>query len=435
MFPLKQKKSKKIYKKSLKLQKNNRFKSIKCERTMDNPSFITFGCWNKKICNLKSPDNNVSKVMNKINKLCNSTYPKPSFIVVAGDNYYPEITKVELTGEKIKTIKESELKSGFDCLFDIYQKHKIPIDLIAGNHDLVHTDKYRINYIDPSENGLERDKCFITNSEINLANFPVNSFSLCNYRLFGRNNHTLVLMIDSNIYNESILDIKDCFIYLLQTTIKNFNNDKELLDKLERIKTEFNTADEQLKLKSTKKEDKEQIEERLKYMLHDFQVYCIQSILKKINKKQIKNVVVIAHHPLVYYKVKSKSKKEERPQMLFANSDYIILCKNIYDYFNKDTQLFYNSADLHLYQEGYITLKSHLDDEIQVRQYIAGTGGNTLEDQFVELSDLPKNNYQCVNINGMNVGYKMTNTIKSNGFLHWNEDIKNKKLSIKFIKA
>ena len=431
MYPLKPKKSKKIYNKSLKIQKSKRCKSIKREQTIYNPSFITFGCWNKNICNLKSLESNVSKVMNKINKLCITTYPKPSFIVIAGDNYYPEIKTDELTQKKTKTIKEFVLKSGFDCLLDIYQKHKIPIDLIAGNHDLVHTDNYNINYIDPSENGLERNKCFITNSEINLANFPVNSFSLCNYRLFGRNNHTLVLMIDSNIYNEKILDIKDCLIYLLQTTIKKFKNDKSLMDKLEIIKTECNTVDEQLE--TIKKEDIEQIEERLKYMFHDFQLDCIQSIFKKINKNQIKNVVLIAHHPLVYYKVKSKSKKAESPQISLAHGDYITLCKNIYNYFNKDTQLFYNSADLHLYQEGYISLKSHLDDEIHIRQYIAGTGGNTLEDKYVELRDLPDDGYQSVNINGMNVGYKMTNTIKSNGFLHWNEDIQNKKLSIKFI--
>ena len=90
---------------------------------------------------------------------------------------------------------------------------------------------------------------------------------------------------------------------------------------------------------------------------------------------------------------------------------------------------------MHLYQEGNINLKSEGDDEIHIRQYIAGTGGNTLEDKYVELGDLKDNNYKYEYINGITIGYKMNNTIKSNGFLHWNEDIKNKKLFINFITA
>ena len=202
---------------------------------------------------------------------------------------------------------------------------------------------------------------------------------------------------------------------------------------MKKIIIDYNNVNEQFT--SVSKQNIGELEKELKNMLHTFQLYCIESIFKKINKKQIKNVVLIAHHPLVYYKVKSKESKDESPKMSLANSEYIALCKNIYDYFNKDTQLFYNSADLHLYQEGNINLKSEGDDEIHIRQYIAGTGGNTLEDKYVELGDLKDNNYKYEYINGITIGYKMNNTIKSNGFLHWNEDIEKKKLSINFITA
>jgi hypothetical protein len=140
------------------IKKNNKKKSIRPKNPfyfrskkifkpiLNNPSFITFGCWNKGICNIESDNNEVSLVMNKIDQLCESTYPKPSFIIIAGDNYYPNVRNDPLESKsKVKTIKEIELKSGFDCLLDIYQKHKIPIDLVAGNHDLVHTNKYKID--------------------------------------------------------------------------------------------------------------------------------------------------------------------------------------------------------------------------------------------------------------------------------------------------
>jgi len=414
-----------IKKKSLRPKFFFRLKSKKkFKPLLNNPSFITFGCWNKNMCKINSYKTNVSLVINKIDELCETTYPKPSFIIVKGDNYYPNIKENELSGHKIKTIKEIELKSGFDCLEYIYQKHKIPIDIIAGNHDLVDTQQYVIETIDRS---TTVDKCFITNNELILAQYPIHSFSLCNFRLFGKGNHTLILMIDSNFYNETdIFKMKNCYINLIENTIKNFKNVNTLKEKLTNIQTEFKNIEMNII-----KLGKEQASQMIIYLLDDFQNSCINEMLKEINTNKIKNFVLVAHHPLIYYKIKSKSKQDDKMEIMTASEEYLKLCFNIYDIFNKDTQLFYSSADLHLYQEGKINLKFN-DNEKNIKQYIAGTGGNDLEKKYVEVSDMTNAN---VVINDIDISYNMTNTIKSNGFLHWIENVIDKKLDVNFIQV
>lgn len=391
---------------------------------LNNPSFITFGCWNKNMCNIKSGSNEVSLVMNKIDELCESTYPKPSFIIVAGDNYYPHIVENELSGHKIKTIKEDQLKSGFDCLEYIYEKHKIPIDIIAGNHDLIDTTKHVIETIDGTTN---HDKCFITNNELSLAQYPIHSFSLCNFRLFGKGNHTLIIMIDSNFYNENdIFKMKNCYINLLENTIKNFKNIDILKKKFTNIQTQFIYIETNIKDLG-----KEQASQMIISLLDDFQNTCIDNIMEKINTKRIKNFVLIAHHPLIYYKIKSKSKQDDKIDLITASEQYLKLCFNIYNKFEKDTQLYYSSADLHLLQQGTINLKLNATEKI-IKQYIAGTGGNTLEKKHVKVSAYTNAN---VVINDIDISYSMTNTIKSNGFLYWTENVIDKKLRVNFIEV
>ena len=415
---------KKTYNKSLRPENPFHFRSKKiCKKLLNDPSFITFGCWNKNMCNIKSGYNKVSLVMNKIDELCESTYPKPSFIVVAGDNYYPDIKIDTLkTPSKIKTINEIELKSGFDCLLDIYEKHKIPIDLVAGNHDLVNTEKgYTINTID----GLTTtDKCFITNKELELAHFPINSLSLCNYRLFGKGNHTLIIMIDSNFYNENnVYKLKDCYINLLEKTIINFKNDNFLKQTLRVIRREFSNIDNNLENESI---DKQSATNEIIDLLEQFQNRCLQIIYKKINRSKIKNVVLIAHHPLAYFKTKNQ---KTPPSFKTATDRYIQLCFNIYTQFYDDTQFYYNSGDLHLYQKSKIKLIFN-QKEINIKQYIAGTGGNDL-DTIVPVSS--KTNLTTKLDNDIEIYYNMEETKELNGFLYWIENITYKKLYVKFI--
>ena len=98
--------------------------------------FITFGCWNRGECNMENINNPVSVVMQHIkNDVIKSqrTSTPYNFIVVAGDNYYPENVN------KVKFFNETNLNSGFTCL------EQIPIQkyIIFGNHD--YSDKYNKN--------------------------------------------------------------------------------------------------------------------------------------------------------------------------------------------------------------------------------------------------------------------------------------------------
>jgi hypothetical protein len=57
--------------------------------------FIHFGCWNQGVCKKKDPENNtpITRVMRQlettITRVANGNN-KYDFIVVAGDNYYPD---------------------------------------------------------------------------------------------------------------------------------------------------------------------------------------------------------------------------------------------------------------------------------------------------------------------------------------------------------
>ena len=58
--------------------------------------FIHVGCWNKGPCEINNGTNAVSRVMTSIKNYvddANKTENKVDFLVLAGDNYYPEKSK------------------------------------------------------------------------------------------------------------------------------------------------------------------------------------------------------------------------------------------------------------------------------------------------------------------------------------------------------
>jgi DNA repair exonuclease SbcCD nuclease subunit len=111
--------------------------------------FIHFGCWNQGYCDKTDEDNKtpISEVMRQLEKTIKAAKTKHDFIVVAGDNYYPnkpekkektekkdKTEKSEKTEKKVKegkTIIQGNLESGFNCL-----PSGIEINIILGNHDL-----------------------------------------------------------------------------------------------------------------------------------------------------------------------------------------------------------------------------------------------------------------------------------------------------------
>ena len=72
-----------------------------------NPYFVSFGCWNNGGCNLEgaSKQTDLSRVMKTLNSLKTHhlLMSSPEQIFIAGDNYYPEKTKLK-NGSKKKNI-------------------------------------------------------------------------------------------------------------------------------------------------------------------------------------------------------------------------------------------------------------------------------------------------------------------------------------------
>ena len=87
---------------------------------------------------------------------------------------------------------------------------------------------------------------------------------------------------------------------------------------------------------------------------------------RKIRDKNPSKLILIGHHPIVYLKSKNeKSKYTQDIPRIFDSLQRI----------PKDLGVTYLCADLHLYQEGVITLKTGLS----IKQYIVGTGGAKLD--------------------------------------------------------
>ena len=97
--------------------------------------FIHFGCWNENGCNILDLKTPLSYVMKSLNEYVLKN--KIKFIVVAGDNNYPDYYQNKDT--KInKNLNSDKFFSGFDCLPKNIKKY-----ILFGNHDI--EDKIKIN--------------------------------------------------------------------------------------------------------------------------------------------------------------------------------------------------------------------------------------------------------------------------------------------------
>jgi hypothetical protein len=364
-------------------------------------NFITFGCWNKGNCN---PGDRVSNPLSRVIAKMNSYIPrlsiKPSFICVAGDNYYPDIhiKKVDVDGEetdkKIKTLSIANLKSGFDCLKQFHERHQhIPIDIISGNHDIENTNKMTVVQI-PGSTPLT-EPCIITKAEIeSTMHHRMMKFTMFNYRIIK---NTLVIMIDSNIYQEDLDSAKlNCYALLLDHTLSTLKL-KELHD-------------------GSPITDVSQ--------LKDIQKNWLSTVYASISRINFANVVIVAHHPFALYKVKNKTCRYD-----IVKPDYLNFCHSIYKHLrdnNNSRHFFYSCADLHTYQSGIVTINIE-NDPITISQEIVGTGGTDLETEIAEM-ECPSRDKR-----GSTLSYKMTIIHHSHGFLHWSIEKKLGRLVARFI--
>ena len=353
-------------------------------------NFITFGCWNRGNCNPgRELSNPLSRVIAKMDSYIPTLKMGPSFVCIAGDNYYPHIAGKG--ADKKKYLSIPDLRSGFECLSKFQKRHRdIPIDIIAGNHDTEGTKKMIVTQIP----GLPpvTEPCIITKAEIEYTSDPMN-FTMFNYRVMR---NTLVIMIDSNIYCEKITAAElECYALLVEHTLSKLNlpqlHDGTSITSVSQLKA--------------------------------IQLAWLENMYDVIrdDKTEFKNVMIVAHHPLALYKI-----KEEKSRYEIVKADYLGFCYSIYHYLKTlygAVHLFYSCADLHTYQSGIVTINFG-GAPITINQEIAGTGGTELEEKNADFECAAKYEHddERKRTSASLVKYRMTKIDHNHGFLHWSHN-------------
>jgi len=200
-------------------------------------NFIHFGCWNNNKCEKESMSNGLSITMRVMEEFCKEN--PVDFITVAGDNYYPQKTKVE--GKKVMTMTLENLESGFDCLPQDINKY-----ILFGNHDM-------------EDNITEHDKT-ISNCKtllIQKAKYNLGKYKLFDDVIVKEDDNTLILMIDTTIYTKDLTEdiSQNCYQHIF--SLKNFNKNKQIVD------------------------------------------YQNEYILREVKRCKNKNIIIIGHHPIL----------------------------------------------------------------------------------------------------------------------------------------
>lgn len=290
-------------------------------------SFIHFGCWNNLNVKIKNGKTKELGCLKKVMKLLEANLNGVDFIVIAGDNYYPKKEKLD-DDKKIKIIIPSKLAEGFNLL-----PKEIPIFMILGNHDLETNLKPEKPKLFIEEKVEESKSCSILELENRVKGSNID------YTFFKdimMNNGTLVIMIDSDVYSIDAYKFLPCYMLFLSQN--------------------FNTIDE-------------------------VKEYQYNLIFQKINQYNaigsIKNLIIIGHQPITG--IKYKDGKKQPPLNDIPYFKPVLL--EIYNLLGSEIKYFYLCADLHLYQEGLITLKNEEEQkEMEIKQFIVGTGGTELDD-------------------------------------------------------
>ena len=326
--------------------------------TAEEPTkFIQFGCWNninKKGC--------LENVMKKLNEYVTTDVTKPDFIVITGDNYYPQKEKENkdkdkdknkdkvdsepvvkekkkekkekketVDGEieeKKKIIKFKDIEYGFQLL-----PKNIPIYTILGNHDLETIDAVKQNlFVDePDKHRRPEDgHCEIVNKQIET----ISAFKNISYDFFKSvelANNTLLLMIDTSIYEKTVDSNK--YLPCYQQFAKS-NLPAETIDTLRE--------------------------------------YQLTKIGDAIGEKTFSNIIIAGHHPIQQLKFKNGENR-----LITDIEDFKVVLKEIFS-LTPDSRFYYLCSDLHLYQEGTIHLPVDTGT-MNIKQYIVGTGGTELD--------------------------------------------------------
>ena len=357
--------------------------------------FLHYGCWNNGKCGEENvPQTNVSNSV--IAYIEQHKTPNPAeFLLIAGDNYYPEKNKDKTKDKgdkkdktkdkdnngdkndkkqkKEKTIVPDNLISGFECL------EKIPIKkyILLGNHDIENI-KDRCEIIDQQLVQIQNiENMYDENRPIIVKHFIIPH----------KNTQTLFILFDTTVFTNDILIIND--------DGKNIENTK-LLECYRHI-PELNYVNS--------------FEDIRKHI----QSYIRNNLLLLTNINDIKNVITVGHHPIVHYKMKNENKKNEHSEKL---SKFIY--ENIFIPLSTPTppherKYYHLCADTHHFQSGVITLNMESKGDMVINQFISGTGGATL-DPIIPISTTETETIYKTDDNTTYATYIMDKCVYSHGF-------------------
>ena len=354
-------------------QKEKETKVNNSKIKLEGDSFLFMGCWNKGNCKNdkinseeNENENDLYKTVESIKKyltfLDNKEITKPpEKLFIAGDNYYPDKTESkEKTDEKEKTEKKDKdkkekkekikitnidnLNSGFDCI------NSINIDkyILFGNHDF---EKTILPNNDQEKNEKEchnLTKQLSYNGNVNKIEF-FNFNSECLPHIYKNENKTLIVMIDSTMYDIKNGDDEslDCY------KIINDDNDNNML---EFIKNE--------------------------------QTRRAINLIEYYKELPIKNIIFMAHHPIFGLKVKENKVKENelRVDCYEGLIELEMLFYNEFVNKKKSIKYYHFCADIHQFQVSKVTI----NNDFVIKQYIVGTGGAEKDDE-INYEDYTKN--------------------------------------------
>lgn len=389
---------------------------------MSNKYFIHFGCWNKLGCSMNDSSSSATssatkisdttRVMIKLRDYIKKNKNKPSFLTIAGDNFYPDKNKDAKKEKKEKKEKEvinpkmpedpsekdkkekrpdnmdkpftskdqEDLKSGFGCL-----PVKIKKFLLIGNHEL--------DTIQGECKSLKLELDIIKNSNF-VMDRPSNDYILHEHF----NKHTIIIMLDTTMLTaDKFPKYSKCYMELYGINSHT---------------SESNSA--------------------IKRYLLSIQTARVINLIKNIvNKsKHIKNVVFVGHHPLVELKREKTAENNIQGEKIFKNKidyvhEFLDFFYNLYLMMSvSPKKLYYLCADLHQYQKGIINYK-----QMEVEQYIVGTGGTKLDPDVDLKADRVNNQPNSY------LEYEVQENSMSHGFLVCKEKNSQKELDFKFVKA
>jgi len=192
------------------------------------------------------------------------------------------------------------------------------------------------------------------------------------------NGKTLILMVDSTMFEEKYEKYLDCYKTL-------YASPNATIDEIINIQNQ-----------------------RLALLIDELR-----------NTGQIQNVIIEAHHPICIY----KNNKEEDCNVFEYNEKLLhFVLHNVIDGFNIPTiKYFHLCADLHLFQTGTITVVSGVQP-YEITQYISGTGGakfDFMNENGLDCEETNRGVFEEIEqTHGIQMNYNITEPSRAeNGFL------------------